>query len=116
MEAQGERTGSAGWATFAGVMMMLLGLFHGLAALTVIYREDWGWVHLIVGAVVFFAGLRVLVGRRWARTVGIVVASLSALVNLASSSADPLWSGVLIAVDLLAIYALAAHAAPRDSS
>ena len=35
----------------------------------------WGWIHLVVGAVVVAAGFLVFAGKVWARAVGVVVAS-----------------------------------------
>ena len=45
----------------------------------------------------------------WARVVAVLVALLSALVNLAFLSAYPVWSTIMIAVDILVIYAVIAH-------
>jgi hypothetical protein len=45
----------------------------------------------------------------WARVLGIVIAVVSALVNIAFLSAYPLWSTIIIALDVLVIYALAVH-------
>ena len=69
----------------------------------------WGWVHLVVGGVAVLAGIGVLSGRTWARVVGIIMAALAAIVNVAFIAAYPIGSMVLIAADVLIIYALAAH-------
>jgi hypothetical protein len=49
------------------------------------------------------------VGQMWARVVGIVVALLSAIVNIAFLAANPVWSTITITVDVLVIYALTVH-------
>lgn len=119
-------TGWVGWVVFAAIGMMLLGCFQAMMGLVGIFNTDfylvtadnlaipvnytaWGWFHLIMGVVVFLAGIAVLSGKTWGRVVGIALASLQALVNFAWFPAYPLWSAVVIIVDVLVIYALAVH-------
>ncbi|MET0780507.1 MAG: hypothetical protein ABWY26_14010 [Microbacterium sp.] len=114
-----------GWTTFAGIMMMMIGFFHGLAGLSGIIKDDfyavlpnyvlefdvttWGWIHLIGGIVVVFAGFGVFSGAVWARTVGVIIAAVSALVSFAWIPMYPVWSFVLIAIDVTVIWALTVH-------
>ena len=123
-----ERTGTgwAGWVYFAGIMLMLLGAFQIIEALTALFNQDyllvtgngllvhanlaaWGWLHLVLGVVAVIAGYGVIVGQRWAQIVGIVLAGVSAVVNLAYIAAYPLWSVIVVAVDVIVIHALAVH-------
>jgi hypothetical protein len=116
----------AGWAFFAGVLLLMVGVFQFIEALTALFNQDyllvtrtglavhiniaaWGWAHLILGLVLFVSGLGVMVGKMWARVTGVVVAGLSAVVNLLDIAAYPLWSLIVIAVDVLVIYALVVH-------
>jgi hypothetical protein len=117
-----------GWIAFAGVIMVLLGSFHaiqGLVALTedtyyltrpsglvvsVDYTQ-WGWTHLIFGSVVVIAGLCLFAGQMWARVVGVILATLSAIVNIAFLGAYPIWSLLMIALDVIVIMALTVHGA-----
>ena len=69
----------------------------------------WGWVHLVVGIVVVVAGLGVMAGQVWARVVGVLLASLSLLANVAFLAAYPFWSLVMIALDIVIIMALTVH-------
>jgi hypothetical protein len=69
----------------------------------------WGWIHLIAVIVVFLAGLAVFKGSVWARTVGVIVAMLSAIVNFAFLPYYPVWSIIIITVDVLVIWALIVH-------
>ncbi|HET7659414.1 MAG TPA: hypothetical protein VFK66_03425 [Oryzihumus sp.] len=120
------QTAWAGWAYFAGIMMMMVGAFQVIEALTALFNQNyllvsskgllvhvniaaWGWVHLIIGAVAIAAGLAVLAGKMWARIIGMFMAGVSAIVNLAFIAAYPLWSITIIALDVLVIYALAVH-------
>lgn len=119
-------SGWVGWVVFAGALMMILGLFHGVQGLVALSYTDyylvgpngltfqmdystWGWTHLVAGAVVLIAGVGVLAGQTWARAVGIVMALLSAMLNFVFIAAYPVWSVVVIALDVVIIYALAVH-------
>ncbi len=115
-----------GWVAFAGVMLLLAGIFQiidGLVALFddgyYVVRPDglvvnvdytaWGWLHLLIGVVAVGAGFGLMSGRLWARTVAIAVAVVSAIVNFAFIGAYPVWAIILITIDVLVIYAVAAH-------
>ena len=123
-----RRTSSAwvGWVVFAAVMAITLGAFEAIEGLVAIFKDQyylvpstglvvsvdytvWGWVHLIIGVVSIFAGIALLQGRSWGRIVVIVLAGLSALVNLGFLSAYPIWSTLVIAFDVIIIYALTVH-------
>lgn len=121
-----ETTGWVGWVVFAGVMMMVMGIFHVIQGITALVNSGyyavpssglvvhfnfatWGWTHLILGAVVVVAGVAVMTGQMWARVIGIVLAVLSAIVNLGFLAAYPVWSTIIIALDVIVIYALAVH-------
>lgn len=121
-----------GWITFAGVMMILLGAFSIIEGLVALFRPDyylvgsgglvlsvsytgWGWIHLLLGILVLAAGFGVLAGQTWARVVGIVLASLSALLNLVFIAAYPMWAIIVIAVDVAVIFALSRRPAAQPS-
>jgi uncharacterized membrane protein len=69
----------------------------------------WGWVHLLLGVVVALAGLALMVGQMWARVLGVVLALASAIVNIGFLAAYPVWSAMIIAIDVLVIYAIIVH-------
>ena len=113
----------SGWTSFAGIMMILLGGFQIVEGLVAILRPayyligraglvvsvsytGWGWFHLLLGVLVLAAGFGVMVGKTWARVVGIVLAVISALANLVFIAAYPLWAVIVIAVDVAVIFAL----------
>jgi hypothetical protein len=120
------RTAWVGWIMFAGVIMVMLGTFQAIAGLVALFNDDyylvtrsdlvisvdytaWGWVHLLLGIVIAGAGLGVMVGQMWARVVGILVALVSAVVNLAFLAANPVWCTIMITLDVLVIWALTVH-------
>jgi hypothetical protein len=120
------QSGWVGVVVFAGVMLLMLGSFQAIEGFVALFRDDffvttssgllitmdytaWGWTHLIIGLIALAAGAGILYGQMWARVVGIVIAVVSALANIAFLPAYPIWSTILIATDVLVIYALTAH-------
>jgi hypothetical protein len=119
-----------GFTMTAAILMMVggaIGVFEGLAAILsnshfyvvnanygfvhANYVFDtsvtsWGWIHLALGAVMFAAGLFLLADMMWARIAGVVVASFSALANFLFIPYYPVWSLLIIALDVVIIWAL----------
>ncbi len=121
-----ERTAWAGMVIFAGVMLIMLGSFHAMMGLVAIFDPGyymvtqnglvvsvdyttWGWTYLILGGVATLAGVGVLAGQMWARITGIVLAVVSAIVNIAFIAAYPVWTTIVVALDVVVVYALAVH-------
>lgn len=121
-----EPTGWVGLVIFAGIMLVMLGGFQAMEGIVAIIRDEyymvtrnglvidldyttWGWTHLILGLIAVGAGIGIFMGQMWARVVGIVVAVISALANMAFLAAYPIWATIVIATDVLVIYALAMH-------
>jgi hypothetical protein len=119
-------TAWAGWVVFGGVMLIMLGTFQIIEGLVALFDDGfylvaanglvvdidyntWGWVHTVIGVVGVLAGVGLLAGNMAARIVGVLVAFLSALVNLAFISAYPVWSAIMITVDVIVIYAIIVH-------
>jgi hypothetical protein len=120
---------ASGWAVsftlFAAIMMIMAGTFQALAGLVAIFENEfyvatrnylfqfdattWGWIHLVVGLVVAFAGWGLLSGRTWARVVGITLALVSAIANFLFIPYYPFWALTVITLDIFVIWALAAH-------
>ena len=116
---------AVGFILFAAIMMLMVGVFQALQGLIGIFENEfyvqtrnylfqfdattWGWIHLVLGLLVAFAGWGLLSGRTWARVVGITLAVLSATANFLFIPYYPIWSTVIIAVDIFVIWALTAH-------
>ena len=116
----------SGWAVgltaFAGVLMIMAGCFQAFTGFVAIIENEffvntpnyvlkfdvttWGWIHLLVGLVVLFAGFAVLSGQTWGRVVGIALAGLSALANFTFIPYYPIWSLVEIGLAVWVIWAL----------
>ncbi|SFL15083.1 DUF7144 family membrane protein [Geodermatophilus ruber] len=119
-------TGWAGWVVFAGVMMILVAAFQVVQGLVALVNDNyyvvtsaglvlnldytvWGWTHLILGVLIGLTGVGLLAGNTAARVAGVVLAGLSALVNLVFIAAYPVWSMIVIALDVIVIYAIVVH-------
>ena len=118
-------SGWIGLAAFAGIMLLIIGSLHVAEGLLAFFREDyyadasrlpvdlsyptWGWIHVVFGALLAATGIGIFFGALWARVLGIVYAALSALTCLTFLAALPLWGTIMIALNILVIYALAAH-------
>jgi hypothetical protein len=129
-----DPTGWTGWVVFASFMMFLLGSFQAIQGLVALFDDGfyavspgglvvdvnynvWGTIHLILGILLILSGAGVLSGNIAARTVGVILAGLSALANLLFIEAYPIWSILIITVDVLVIYALTVHGRElRDSA
>ncbi len=114
-----------GWTAFAGIMMVIGGIWWaiiGIVALAndtfyvvgeeYIFQFDvttWGWIHLLLGIVAALAGVFLFGGAVWARTVGVIVAVLWALIAFAWLPWYPVWAILLIAVSVFVIWALTVH-------
>jgi len=117
--------GAVGLVVFAAILMIMIGVFHAISGLAALFDDTfyvatpnyvfefdvttWGWIQLIAGIVVALAGIALFSGRTWARAVGILLASLSAIANFAFIPYYPVWSLLIIALDVFVIWALAAH-------
>ena len=121
---------AVGWIMFAAIMMLLIGFFHVIAGLVAIVddnfyvatkeyvfqfdRTTWGWVHLIFGIVVFLAGLSLFKGAIWARTVGVILGVVSAVVGVAGLPWYPIWGLVIVVIAVSVIWALTVHGRDAD--
>jgi len=121
-----EPTGWVGFVLFAGIMLIMMGSFQAIEGLVALFKDDyylvtskglaltmdytgWGWTHLLLGLAAIAVGLGIFLGQMWARVLGIIVAVLSALTNIVFLPAYPIWCTIVIAMDVLVIYALTVH-------
>jgi len=126
-----EPTGWVGWVLFAAIMLVLVGAFQAIMGLVALFDDGyylvpgtslvvqvdystWGWIHLLLGVVAVIAGGGILAGQTWARIIGVILAGISALANMAFLAAYPIWSVLIITFDVIAIYALVVHGREVD--
>jgi hypothetical protein len=122
----------AGWKLFAGTLILIGGMFNifdglvGISQSNYISRatqgqlpvtdnvKTWSWVVLIIGAVMVLAAFLIFVGNMFGRIVGVLVASVNLIVQLAYVDHNNFWSFTMVIIDILIIYGLVAHGGRLD--
>jgi hypothetical protein len=116
---------ASGFAVFAGLMMIIVGLNQALLGFAGLLEDDvyvpvrdyvygfdlttWGWLHLGFGLVLVLTGLSVLRGKAWARAAGICVVMLNLVASFVFIPYYPVWALLLIALNVAAIWGLARY-------
>lgn len=118
-----------GLVLFASVMLLILGCFnaiHGIASIAQshVFTADahyvfadlrtWGWILLILGALQLFAAAGLLAGNQLARWFGVAVVGLNAIGQMMAMPGYPFWSLLIIAGDVVALYALCVYGGRRN--
>jgi hypothetical protein len=119
------RSGPTGWAVFAGTVLTIVGAFNIIYGLAAIFRDEvittsgghvivwdvtkWGWGLFIFGILQLCAGLALFTGAGWARWTAVVLAGLNAVGNVGFLTVQPIWTTLIIALDILVIYQLTAR-------
>jgi hypothetical protein len=119
-----SRTFWAGWVGFASLLMLILGCLDFFQGLIAVIRDKyyvltpqqiiifdlttWGWIMMIWGIILVLAGIGLGAGAGWARWFTIVVAALNIFAQLGfvGSAAYPLWALMVLAMNILVLYAL----------
>jgi hypothetical protein len=109
------------------MLLILLGICQGVAGLVAVVDEDyfqntgtapvflaidqqtWGILQLALGAVAILTAAGLLTGRAVARVVASALVLLGGVLSLLAIGAYPLWSIVLVTVNVLVLYAIAVH-------
>ena len=107
---------------FAGVMMLVIGTFQAITGLAAIIEDEffvktpnyafefdvtaWGWIHLLLGLLVAFAGYALFAAKTWARVTGVTLATLSAIANFFFIPYYPFWAILMISLAVWVIWAL----------
>ena len=121
-----KTTGWTGWIVFAGVILLISGIFSIVQALVALIGPNsyyvitdgslflldvagWGWWNLIIGVLLALTAVALFAGQTWARVVAIVLVILSAVGQLLLIPAQPWWSLIVIAIDVLVVYSLIVH-------
>jgi hypothetical protein len=116
---------AVGWTAFAAVMMIVGGVWWVVAGIVALVNDNffvvtenyvfkfnvttWGWIHLLIGILVFIAGLGVFMGATWARVVGVIVSCVAAVLAFTWLPWYPVWAIIFIALSVAVIWALTVH-------
>ena len=121
-----ERSGVAvGFISFAGIVLILAGIFHVIDGIVGLFNNDfyvktdnwvfkfnvtsWGWIHIILGIIAILAGVGLFSGAIWARTVAVIVAAVSIIANFVWLPYYPWWALLVIVLDFFVIWAVVLH-------
>ena len=120
-----ESTGWTGWVAFAAFMLMISGALSGIMGFLAVINNNWtmwnnngapygspyawGWWSMLVGLVVFSIGTALLRGSMFARTVAVFVAAGSLISHFVTLNVTPVWSLIVITIDILVIWAVMVH-------
>jgi uncharacterized membrane protein HdeD (DUF308 family) len=121
----------SGWLTFSAVVLIIAGIMRVLDAIwafryngaipnnlhNAIFGHSlttYGWVWLIVGAILIAAGLLILspsagLSAEISRWIGILAAAVGAITAISWMPYYPVWSLTYVAIAIMVIYALSAH-------
>jgi len=115
----------AGSATVAAAIVLMISaimiVLQGISALvgdksliavpdSYVYRLNptaWGWIHIILGVLVGAVAIGLFRGELWARVSAIVIASIAIVSMFMWLPYSPIWSIVVIALDIFVIWAIA---------
>lgn len=121
--ASGRSRVWTGWVRFGGIMMTIIGAFAVIEGFFALFSPTyvtltgagvllfdltaWGWIHLVLGILVLAVGLALIGGAPgWARGTAVFLLAVNTIVQLTFMPAYPLWSIILIVLDIVVIYAL----------
>jgi hypothetical protein len=121
-----KTTNWVGWGRFAGVIIFLSGAFSATQGLVALFAPDtyyaivegqlfifdvqgWAWWNIILGVLLILVAGGLAAGQTWARVIAIILVSISAISQLFLIPVQPFWAVVIIAVDVLVIFALTVH-------
>ena len=118
-----------GWIVFAGFVLIMVGGMDILQGFVAIFEDEyvvatrkglalvdvttWGWTTLLWGGLLIVAGLGLLGGAGWARWLAIIGVGINAIQQVAFMAnfpqAYPLWNILIVALDVLVLFALTAR-------
>jgi hypothetical protein len=127
-EARGRPARGAGWVAFAATLFLILGVFNVIDGIVALAEDDnfvadelffgdlafWGVVMLLIGLVQLLTAYLLFAGSAIGVILGIFMASLNLVAQLFFLPAFPIWSIIIMTVDVLVIYGLTVYAEEFD--
>lgn len=113
---------AAGTSIGASILLLTVGvlsILQGISAVAedqlfvvgieYVYEFDtttWGWIHIILGIVLVVSAIGLMMGTTWGRIAAVTIAALSIIANFLWLPYYPLWSILIIALDIVVIWAV----------
>lgn len=113
---------AAGTSIGAAVLFVTVGILQVLQGIAAVAGDEvfavgadytyefdltvWGWIHIVLGVLIALVGVALVSGGIWARTLAVVIAALSIVVNFLWLPYHPVWASVIIAIDAVVIWAI----------
>lgn len=133
MSSRASTAGPTGWAVFAGIVLVVVGAFNVIYGLAAIFEDEvltttgtgvaivwdltaWGWILLLFGCLQILAGFALFRAAGWARWTAVVLAMLNAIANVGFITVFPLWTLLIVGLDLIVIYQLTARWLPAGTT
>lgn len=120
---------AVGGTIAAAALLLTAGVINLLQGISAVVEDDifvvgpqytynldltgWGWIHIVVGVLLILTALALMTGATWARVTAIVLACLSIIANFLWIPYYPLWSILIIALDVVVIWAIATWSPER---
>ena len=119
----GVKLPGGGWIAFAGIMLILAGLIDFFNAIWAFDASDtavdafiwdgnlnaWGVIYLLLGIGLIVTGFFIFQRAPWAITVGIIAATVGAVIHMFWIFSYPIASFVLVLLNVLVIYGLVVY-------
>jgi hypothetical protein len=125
-------TDRGGGSSVGGAMAVVAGALTFLVGLSAVIKRsyyptltgyaytwnvrNWGWILLVLGVLLFAAGVSALLGMAFGRYAGVGLAVLTAIAGFLFLAFTPVWGVVLVALSVLAIWGLLRDGDPQPSS
>lgn len=126
--SQGRSTRSSawsGWVVFAACVLIVLGVLNFFEGFTALFKDGyyqtasgdllvwnynaWGGILIAFGALQVLIGFGLMTAKGWARWAAIFLAMLNIIGQIGFLAAHPVWTTIVIALDVFVLWALTAH-------
>lgn len=117
--------------TFASVMLMITAVMQVLVGIAAVAEDEvfvqgadyvyafdvtgWGWAHIVLGVLGLVTAAGIMTRQFWGQLGGIAIAATGAVFAFAFLPYYPLWTIVVIALDVLVIWALCTQISDADA-
>ncbi|ONM50209.1 DUF7144 family membrane protein [Nocardia donostiensis] len=114
---------AAGTSIGAAILLLTVGVLSILQGISAVAKDElfvvgvdyvykldttaWGWIHIILGAILVICALGLMTGTTWGRVAAVTIAALSIIANFLWLPYYPAWSILVIVLNVVVIWAVA---------